>query len=114
MEAPLDEVMRMDVMMRCLLKLLTKTECDSNDADNINGEIKECERGVNEKQEDTNRKQSSLGDGIDENKPNTNLEIKMPPINGAAKSPVESKDLSADQTEGDVEGAKDMLQTSKS
>ncbi|CAG8842392.1 9137_t:CDS:2, partial [Racocetra persica] len=31
-------------------------ECDSNDADNINGKIKKCERGVNEKQEDTNRK----------------------------------------------------------
>ncbi|CAG8806912.1 9426_t:CDS:1, partial [Racocetra persica] len=47
--------------------------------------------------------QSSLGDRIDENKPNTNLEIKMPLINGAAKSPVESEDLSADQTKNDVE-----------
>ncbi|CAG8833242.1 30109_t:CDS:1, partial [Racocetra persica] len=46
--------------------------------------------------------------------PNTNLEIKMLLINGAAKSPVKIKDLSADQTEGDVEDAKDMLQTSRS
>ncbi|CAG8779234.1 4390_t:CDS:1, partial [Racocetra persica] len=56
MEASLDEVMRIDAMMRGLLESLMKTECDSNDADNINGEIKESERGVNEKQEDTNRK----------------------------------------------------------
>ncbi|CAG8787524.1 4465_t:CDS:2, partial [Racocetra persica] len=159
METPLDEVMRIDAMMRGLLESLTKTECDSNDTDNINSEIKECERGVNEKQEDTNRKviankkenegaygvknknieniliydnetaqnvksnlvfnkpveHEVLGyageafdtiedfNGIDENKLNTNLEIKMPPINGAAKSLVENKDLSANQTKGDVE-----------
>ncbi|CAG8790019.1 25365_t:CDS:1, partial [Racocetra persica] len=40
MEAPLDEVMKMDMMMRCLLETLTKTEYSINNANNENDLIK--------------------------------------------------------------------------
>ncbi|CAG8814930.1 12155_t:CDS:1, partial [Racocetra persica] len=39
-EAPLDKVIKIDVMMRNLLEMLTKTECGINNVNNKNDVIK--------------------------------------------------------------------------
>ncbi|CAG8758340.1 14857_t:CDS:2, partial [Racocetra fulgida] len=95
--------------MQGLLESLMKSEFDSND---INHEdnvpyTRKINGGSSEKDIDERLLISKMN-GNNESKPSTNLETKMPLINSAAKSLIKNKDISADQTDGNVEDAKDV------